>query len=99
MTPSGRRNAILMAKENEKMHSKKRNRRSGQAMVEYIIIVVLIAIAGIVLFGKFGKAIFKKTAGATSALDSDVGDEAQSAYSDIGDGESLPRLQEDGTFQ
>ncbi|MGI6494728.1 MAG: Flp family type IVb pilin [Kiritimatiellia bacterium] len=80
------------------MSKKPRNRRSGQTMVEYIIIVVLIAITGIVLFGKFGKAIFKKTAGATSALDADVGSEAQGAYEDVSDGEGLRSLQEDGTL-
>ncbi len=80
------------------MAKKSRKSRSGQAMVEYIIIVVLIAISGIVLFGKFGKAIFKKTAGATSALDADVGSEAQSEYDNVGDGEGLRNLQEDGSF-
>ena len=48
---------------------KTNKKRSGQAMVEYIIIVVLIAIAAIAVFGYFGGAITKKTAGATSALD------------------------------
>lgn len=59
--------------------------RKGQTMVEYIIIVVLIAITLIALFSKFGKAIGKKTAGATSALDAEVGDEAVQAYESLSD--------------
>ncbi len=59
--------------------------RKGQTMVEYIIIVVLIAIVLIAIFSKFGKAIGKKTAGATSALDSEVGDEAVQAYDSLSD--------------
>ena len=42
-------------------------------MVEYIIIVVLIAITLLVLFSKLSKATGVKIAGATSALDADVG--------------------------
>ncbi len=73
--------------------------RKGQTMVEYIIIVVLIAITLLTLVGFFGKAIAKKFSGATSALDEDVGSEAQSAYQDIGDGsEKLRSLSEDGSM-
>ena len=71
--------------------------RKGQTMVEYIIIVVLIAITLLTLVGFFGKAIAKKFSGATSAIDEDVGAEAQDAYNDIGDGaEALKRLDENG---
>lgn len=59
--------------------------RRGQTMVEYIIIVVLIAITLIALFSKFGKAIGKKTAGATSALDAEVGAEAVQKYDSLSD--------------
>ena len=52
--------------------------RSGQTMVEYIIIVVVIAIAGLVLFGLFGDTIRKKMSGAVSALDDELGGAAQS---------------------
>jgi Flp pilus assembly pilin Flp len=73
--------------------------RKGQTMVEYIIIVVLIAITLLTLVGFFGKAIAKKFSGATSALDEDVGSEAQSAYGDIGDGaEVIKRLDESGNM-
>jgi len=73
--------------------------RKGQTMVEYIIIVVLIAITLLTLVGFFGKAIAKKFSGATSAIDDDVGAEAQSAYQDIGDGaEKLRSLDADGSM-
>ena len=55
------------------------NRKSGQTMVEYIIIVVVIAIAGLVLFGLFGDTLRKKMSGAVSSLDEDKGSEAQAA--------------------
>jgi len=70
--------------------------RKGQTMVEYIIIVVLIAITLITLFSKFGKAIGKKAAGATSALDADIGDEAVSVYDSLSDN-PVKDLNEDGT--
>lgn len=76
------------------MHMKS---RKGQTMVEYIIIVVLIAITLIFLFTKFGKAIGKKTAGATSALDAEVGDEAVQAYDSLSEN-PIRDLDEDGTF-
>lgn len=53
-------------------------KRSGQAMVEYIIIVVVIAIAALAVFGYFGGAVQKKVAGATSSIDNDLGDKAAS---------------------
>lgn len=49
----------------------KLRRKSGQAMVEYIIIVAVVAIAALVIFGLFGDTIQEKLAGATSELDSD----------------------------
>ncbi len=72
-------------------------RRSGQTMVEYIIIVVLIAITLIVLFGKFTQATGKKIAGATSALDSEVGSEAAAEVDNI-TGDRIKDLKADGTF-
>ncbi len=73
--------------------------RKGQTMVEYIIIVVLIAITLLVVVGFFGKAIFKKFSGATSAIDDEVGAEAQDAYQNVGDGaENLKRLDESGNM-
>ena len=54
----------------------KNRKRSGQAMVEYIIIVVVIAIAALAVFGYFGGAVNKKVAGATSSLDETIGAKA-----------------------
>ena len=65
-------------------------------MVEYIIIVALIAITLIFLFGKFSKAVGTKVAGATSALDNDAGDEA-SGYAERISGDSIRSLKSDGT--
>jgi len=48
---------------------RKQRNNKGQAMVEYIILVVLIAIALIVLFGKLAKGIGKNVAVAAEALD------------------------------
>lgn len=59
--------------------------RKGQTMVEYIIIVSLIAISLIAVFTCLSRAIGKKTAGATSALSSSEGSKAQAAAEKIGD--------------
>lgn len=75
----------------------KSNKRRGQTMVEYIIIVVLIAITLLVLFSRLSKATGKKIAGATSALDADVGSEAQSLADEI-DENMVRNLQPDGSF-
>ncbi|MBQ9431598.1 MAG: hypothetical protein IJU44_08605 [Kiritimatiellae bacterium] len=75
-----------------------RKSRHGQTMVEYIIIVVLIAITLLVLFSKLSKATGKKIAGATSALDSEVGSEAQSLAEEI-DENKVRDLQSDGSFK
>ena len=74
------------------------NRRSGQTMVEYIIIVVLIAITLLVLFSRLSKATGTKIAGATSALDADAGSEAQTLADEI-DENKVKNLKSDGTFQ
>ncbi|MDR2850000.1 MAG: hypothetical protein LBW77_05615 [Verrucomicrobiota bacterium] len=73
-------------------------RRNGQTMVEYIIIVVLIAISLLVLFGKFSQAVGKKVAGATSALDTDVGASAASAYQTLENGNQIKSLDENGNI-
>ncbi len=76
------------------------SRKQGQTMVEYIIIVVLIAVTLLVVVGFFGKALFKKFSGATSALDEDVGAEAQDAYADIDDPQqTIRRLDETGEMR
>lgn len=71
--------------------------RKGQTMVEYIIIVVLIAITLLALVGFFGKAIARKFSGATSAIDEEVGEDAQDVYNQLDDGgDTLRRLDETG---
>ena len=57
--------------------------RKGQTMVEYIIIVALIAIALIGVFTYLSRAVGEKTAGATKALSSEEGSKAESAYQSI----------------
>jgi len=72
-------------------------RRSGQTMVEYIIIVGLIAIGLIALFGYFSKAVGTKVSGVTSALDDRVGSEAQGEVDKLS-GDRIKGLNADGTF-
>ena len=73
-------------------------KRNGQTMVEYIIIVVLIAITLLVLFSRLSKATGRKIAGATSALDTDAGSEAATLADEI-DENKVKNLKTDGTFQ
>lgn len=67
-------------------------------MVEYIIIVVLIAITLIVLFSKLSKATGRKIAGATAALDATEAGNAAAALNNI-DENSLKNLNESGKLQ
>jgi Flp pilus assembly pilin Flp len=76
----------------------RKSRRNGQTMVEYIIIVVLIAITLLVIFSQFSKATGRKIAGATSALDADAGSEAATMAEDI-DENKVKNLKSDVTFQ
>ena len=57
--------------------------RKGQTMVEYIIIVALIAISLIAVFPYLSRAIGKKAAGATEALSEQEGASAKSAADSI----------------
>ena len=72
-------------------------RRNGQTMVEYMIIIVLIAITLIFFIGKFSQATGKKIAGATSALDDDIGSTAAAEVDNIS-GDKIRSLNADGTF-
>ena len=67
--------------------------RKGQTMVEYIIIVCLIAVALIGVFTYLSRAVGKKTAGATAALSSEEGDKAKQAAEKI-DENSIKNLGE-----
>lgn len=53
-------------------------------MVEYIIIVAVVAVAALVIVGIFGDTIIEKFAGASSALDSD-----STAADHVEEGQSL----------
>ncbi len=68
--------------------------RKGQTMVEYIIIVCLIAISLIAVFTYLSRAVGKKAAGATDALSSEEGDKAKAAAEGINEN-SLKELGED----
>ncbi|MBO7721292.1 MAG: hypothetical protein J6T01_02695 [Kiritimatiellae bacterium] len=57
--------------------------RKGQTMVEYIIIVALIAVSLIAVFTYLSRAIGEKASGATKALSSEEGGKAESAYQKI----------------
>ena len=68
--------------------------RKGQTMVEYIIIVCLIAISLTAVFMYLGKAIGKKGAAAASALDEDEGAKAKEVVESM-DENTLRRLGDD----
>ena len=58
-----------------------KKKRSGQTIVEYILIVVLVAIASLVVLGLFSDTLRKKISGAISSMTS--GTEAQDAQSNV----------------
>jgi Flp pilus assembly pilin Flp len=60
--------------------------RKGQTMVEYIIIVALIAISLIAVFTYLSRAIGRKAAGATEALSQEEGQKAKNAAESIDEG-------------
>ncbi len=76
----------------------KLKRKQGQAMVEYIIIVAVVAIAALVVFGLFGDTIRAKMSGAISTLDSgDYADEAQDDVDSNSSADFLKNLDSEGS--
>lgn len=78
------------------MRSMIKKSREGQTMVEYIIIVAVIAVAALVVFGLFGDTIKKKMSGAVSALDTDLGSQAQTEAA-TSSSDFIKNLDSDGT--
>ena len=72
-------------------------RRSGQTMVEYIIIVVVIAIAALAVFGILGDTVKEKGSGAVNSLTStEKAGEAREA-ADTSSIDKFKGLKSDGT--
>ena len=67
------------------MKLSKKKRCKGQAIVEYIIIVVVVAIAALAIIGMFSDTIRTKIAGAASALgtEEDVKGEVDKDSADV----------------
>ena len=61
----------------------KKTLRKGQTMVEYIIIVALIAISLSAVFTYLSRAIGRKAAGASEALSQEEGSKAKNAVENI----------------
>lgn len=69
--------------------------RKGQTMVEYILIVCLIAISLIGVLMYFGKGVGEKFVGATDAISDRYGSEAKSELDSSMTQEGLRRLGSD----
>ncbi len=63
-----------------------RTHKKGQTMVEYIIIIGLIAISLIAVFTYFSRGVSRKVAGATEAISETEGSNAKTAAESIDTG-------------
>ncbi len=76
---------------------KRDKRRSGQTMVEYIIIVVVIAIAALAVFGILGDTVTEKASGTVSSLTTtDNATKAQEAAKEGGAIDKLRNMDKEG---
>jgi len=75
---------------------KNRSKR-GQAMVEYIIIVVLVAIAALAVFAAFSDTIRMKLSGAVSEMDSGTGAQQAQTAAQTKSQDTLKNLDATGT--
>ena len=71
--------------------------RRGQTMVEYIIIVAVVAIGCLVIFGIFGDTIKKKVSGVVSAMDEDKGKDARNELT-TESADMFKKLDENGEY-
>jgi len=71
--------------------------KSGQAMTEYIIIVVVVALAAIAIFAVFSDTIREKLGGAVTELGGD--ESARDQALDKGSHQYLKDLDRDGSAQ
>jgi len=74
----------------------KRTLRRGQTMVEYIIIVCLLAVSLIAVFTYLSRAVGKKAAGATEALSDSEGGKARQAVEQMGEPDQIKPLKQVG---
>ena len=68
--------------------------RKGQTMVEYIVIVCLIAVSLIAVFTYLSRAIGRKAAGAAEALSEQEGSSAKGAVENISE-DTIKQIGED----
>lgn len=76
------------------MNLKSKKFKKGQTMVEYIIIITIIAISLIAVFTYFSRGVGKKVAGATEAISESEGSNAKSAVENI-DTDTIQKIGED----
>lgn len=74
---------------------RKRRNQKGQAIVEYIIIIVIVAIAALTVMGIFSQTIREKISGVVAVFGGSRADEA-SAEADKDSVEMLQELDKDG---